>query len=225
MITYDRRGFGQSSQPCDGYDYDTFAADLDALMTDARPDRRHARRVLHGRRRGRPLPRPLRQRPGRQGRVRRRGPAVPATRPTTTPTAVSTTPRSRASRTAWRRPDRLRRRVRRPTSSPPAGRKVSAADATPGVGRARRRRARWTASRAFSRHRLPRRPGQDHVPTLVIHGDSTPSCRSRSAGTDRGGHRRREAGRDQGRPARHQRQPPGRVERGRVAVSGRLRAV
>ena len=33
VITYDRRGFGRSSQPSTGYDYDTFAADLDALMT------------------------------------------------------------------------------------------------------------------------------------------------------------------------------------------------
>lgn len=33
VIAYDRRGFGQSSQPASGYDYDTFAADLDALMT------------------------------------------------------------------------------------------------------------------------------------------------------------------------------------------------
>ena len=32
VITYDRRGFGQSSQPWDGYDYDTFAADLHALL-------------------------------------------------------------------------------------------------------------------------------------------------------------------------------------------------
>jgi non-heme chloroperoxidase len=31
-ITYDRRGFGSSSQPWEGYDYDTFAADLDALL-------------------------------------------------------------------------------------------------------------------------------------------------------------------------------------------------
>ena len=28
VITYDRRGFGQSSHPATGYDYDTFAADL-----------------------------------------------------------------------------------------------------------------------------------------------------------------------------------------------------
>jgi len=33
VITYDRRGFGQSSQPVTGYDYDTFAADLDRLLT------------------------------------------------------------------------------------------------------------------------------------------------------------------------------------------------
>ena len=32
VITYDRRGFGQSSQPASGYDYDTFAADLNALL-------------------------------------------------------------------------------------------------------------------------------------------------------------------------------------------------
>src|SRR2546421_4463779 len=32
VITYDRRGFGSSSQPWDGYDYDTFAADLHALI-------------------------------------------------------------------------------------------------------------------------------------------------------------------------------------------------
>ncbi len=33
VITYDRRGFGDSSKPASGYDYDTFAADLDKLMT------------------------------------------------------------------------------------------------------------------------------------------------------------------------------------------------
>jgi non-heme chloroperoxidase len=33
VITYDRRGFGQSSKPTVGYDYDTFAADLDKLLT------------------------------------------------------------------------------------------------------------------------------------------------------------------------------------------------
>jgi non-heme chloroperoxidase len=32
VITYDRRGFGASSQPVVGYDYDTFTADLKALV-------------------------------------------------------------------------------------------------------------------------------------------------------------------------------------------------
>lgn len=32
VITYDRRGFGRSSQPTVGYDFDTFAADLNALL-------------------------------------------------------------------------------------------------------------------------------------------------------------------------------------------------
>jgi non-heme chloroperoxidase len=32
VINYDRRGFGRSSQPTTGYDYDTFAADLNALL-------------------------------------------------------------------------------------------------------------------------------------------------------------------------------------------------
>ena len=34
VITYDRRGFGGSSQPWNGYDYDTFAADLNTLLTE-----------------------------------------------------------------------------------------------------------------------------------------------------------------------------------------------
>lgn len=33
VVTYDRRGFGESGRPWDGYDYDTFAADLHAVMT------------------------------------------------------------------------------------------------------------------------------------------------------------------------------------------------
>jgi len=32
VITYDRRGFGKSSQPTTGYDYDTFANDLHTLL-------------------------------------------------------------------------------------------------------------------------------------------------------------------------------------------------
>jgi non-heme chloroperoxidase len=33
VITYDRRGFGRSSKPTVGYNYDTFAADLDAVLS------------------------------------------------------------------------------------------------------------------------------------------------------------------------------------------------
>ena len=33
VITYDRRGFGRSSQPSSGYNYDTFAEDLHQLVT------------------------------------------------------------------------------------------------------------------------------------------------------------------------------------------------
>lgn len=33
VITYDRRGFGRSSKPAIGYNYDTFATDLDALLS------------------------------------------------------------------------------------------------------------------------------------------------------------------------------------------------
>ena len=32
VIGYDRHGFGRSSQPTLGYDYDTFAADLNVLF-------------------------------------------------------------------------------------------------------------------------------------------------------------------------------------------------
>ena len=34
VLTYDRRGFGRSSQPWEGYDYDTFADDLNVLMRE-----------------------------------------------------------------------------------------------------------------------------------------------------------------------------------------------
>src|SRR6476660_1265486 len=33
VITYDRRGFGRSSKPGVGYNYDTFSADLNALLS------------------------------------------------------------------------------------------------------------------------------------------------------------------------------------------------
>jgi non-heme chloroperoxidase len=33
VVTYDRRGFGRSSRPSTGYDFDTLAADLDTVLT------------------------------------------------------------------------------------------------------------------------------------------------------------------------------------------------
>lgn len=37
-IAHDRRGFGRSDQPWDGYDYDTFADDVAAVLSDAKVD-------------------------------------------------------------------------------------------------------------------------------------------------------------------------------------------
>jgi non-heme chloroperoxidase len=34
VITFDRRGFGKSSRPADGYDFDTLAADLDKVLSE-----------------------------------------------------------------------------------------------------------------------------------------------------------------------------------------------
>ena len=39
-IAYDRRGFGESGKPAGGYDYDTFASDLNDLMTELEFPRR-----------------------------------------------------------------------------------------------------------------------------------------------------------------------------------------
>ena len=54
-ITYDRRGFGRSSQPTFGYDYDTFAGDLQVLWITSTCVTRTGR-LLDGVRRGDPLP-------------------------------------------------------------------------------------------------------------------------------------------------------------------------
>jgi len=34
VVSYDRRGFGRSEKPSSGFDYDTFAKDLDKLLTE-----------------------------------------------------------------------------------------------------------------------------------------------------------------------------------------------
>ena len=86
VITYDRRGFGKSSQPATGYDYDTFAADLHALLEHL--DLRDA--VLAGHSMGtgevtRYLGR-YGSAAGGQGRAGLPDPAVPAAGAPTTPT-------------------------------------------------------------------------------------------------------------------------------------------
>ena len=47
VIRYDRRGFGRSDQPTEGYDYDTFAADLNTLLTHSISLARKARHEAH----------------------------------------------------------------------------------------------------------------------------------------------------------------------------------
>ncbi|GMA85845.1 arylesterase [Angustibacter aerolatus] len=79
VVTYDRRGFGRSDTPRGGYDYDTLSDDLQAVLTEPRPARRHARRLLDGRRRGRAPRHPARARAGAQRRLRLRRPPFLAT--------------------------------------------------------------------------------------------------------------------------------------------------
>ena len=85
VITYDRRGFGKSSQPVTGYDYDTFAADLSTLLDHL--DLHDAVLVGHSMGTGevtRYLGTP-RLGPGGQGRAGRPDPPVPAADRATTP--------------------------------------------------------------------------------------------------------------------------------------------
>ena len=72
VITYDRRGFGKSSQPSTGYNYDTFAADLHKIVTKL------ALRFFHGRRRSRAVHREVRIQGREQSRIHFFGPAVPS---------------------------------------------------------------------------------------------------------------------------------------------------
>ncbi len=98
VITYDRRGFGDSDKPEDGYDYDTFAADLAGLLDGLDLKRRRAGRLLDGWRRARPLRREVRRGPAPLARVRRRRAAVPAEDRRQPRTAASPRTTSRA----WR---------------------------------------------------------------------------------------------------------------------------
>ena len=88
-IAHDRRGFGRSDQPWAGYDYDTFADDVAAVLDDAesRPAGR-ARRLLDGRRRGRPLPCPPQGAPGQPRDTDRLGRALICSRPADHPDGV-----------------------------------------------------------------------------------------------------------------------------------------
>ena len=69
VITYDRRGFGKSSQPTTGYNYDTFAEDLHKLVKHLEAERFRARRLLDGRRRSGALHRQIRLEGCQQGRI------------------------------------------------------------------------------------------------------------------------------------------------------------
>jgi non-heme chloroperoxidase len=61
-VAVDRRGFGRSDQPGAGYDFDTFADDLAAVIAHLDLRDADAGRLLDGRRRDRALPRPTRGR-------------------------------------------------------------------------------------------------------------------------------------------------------------------
>ena len=77
VIAYDRRGWGQSSQPTIGHDYDTYAADLKELLGTARARRHHPLRLLYGHGRGDPVPRRLRLGARREGGPVRGDSALP----------------------------------------------------------------------------------------------------------------------------------------------------
>ena len=77
-IAHDRRGHGRSSQPWNGNEMDTYADDLAAAHRNARPEGRRPDRLLHRRRRSRPLHRPPRHETRGQGGAGRRRPAADA---------------------------------------------------------------------------------------------------------------------------------------------------
>ena len=58
VVAHDRRGHGRSSQASAGNDMNGYADDLAAVIEALDLKRRHARRPLHRRRRGRSLHRP-----------------------------------------------------------------------------------------------------------------------------------------------------------------------
>ena len=227
VITYDRRGFGQSSQPTEGYDYDTFAADLNTVLDHPGPERRRAGRLLDGHRRGGPLPRHLRLGPGRQGRVPRLAGALPPAdrrQPRRRPAVACSTASMRGRH---RRPLRLLHRVlqellqhRRRTSAPRLSEEVAARQLE------RRRRAAPTASAAAQptwltdfRADIPK----IDVPALIVHGTA-----DNILPIDVTGRRfakalpERRVRRDRRRPARPAVDPRRRGQRGAAGVPGEV---
>ena len=69
-VAHDRRGHGRSTQTWHGNEMNTYADDLAAVIEALDLRDAIARRVLHRRRRGRPLRRSSRHRSRRQGRAR-----------------------------------------------------------------------------------------------------------------------------------------------------------
>jgi len=67
VIMYDRRGFGESSKPATGYEYDTFAEDLHKLVTTLNLHEAALVGFFDGRRRGGPLSGQVRKQAREQG--------------------------------------------------------------------------------------------------------------------------------------------------------------
>ena len=88
VITYDRRGFGGSSKVAGGYDYDTFAADLDAAADELDLSDVDPGRLLDGHRRARPVRRQATAATGSPSSPSSRPWSRSCCRPTTTPTGV-----------------------------------------------------------------------------------------------------------------------------------------
>ena len=217
VIAHDRRGHGRSTQTSDGHDMDTYAADAAARRRAPRPARRHPRRPLHRRRRGRPLRRPPRQRPRRQGGADRRGAAADAEdrrQPRRPPDrGVRRLPRRHRVQP---RPVLPRRRRRTVLRLQPPGREVSE-----GVirnwwrqGMMGGAKAHYEGIKAFSETDFTEDLKAIDVPTLVMHGDDdqvVPIADSRRA-VDQAAQERHAEGLP-GLPARHVHHPRRRHQR------------
>ena len=187
-IAHDRRGHGRSTQTWDGNDMDTYADDLATLIDTLDLTRRRAGRVLHRRRRGGPVRRPARHRPGGQDRAGLRGAAVHAADP------------GQSRRGADRGVRRIRAArsptVRRPTRTWPTGRSSAATGPAPTrpAGSATRSGCRacrpatatpWSASRRSPPPTSDRTWTRSTSPPWSSTVTTTRSCRSRSAARPR----------------------------------------